>query len=146
MAEAGRFTWDAVASMAKPTDPAAGNDWSYTVPTGKRLYMIALTCELTSSAAAANRQVRICFRTSGSKDLYIYPAAAVFSNQTASRTNSYTLGVGCAASDAADQVDRTGILPDHWELPAGTVISTSTTNIQGADQWVINWVAKLMNA
>ena len=138
--------WEAIPSKASPANPAAGADFSYTVPAGKRGRLTLLTAELQNDANVANRTVRLSITDAAGHAVLKYPAAANFSNQTAGILSTYEWGVGLPASDGADQVDRSGPLADYLELPAGTVIATTTTNKQVGDQWEIFWNYKEIQA
>lgn len=139
-------SWDGVPNRPQPTNPAAGADFTYTIPSQFRALLLGICASLVSDANAANRGVRIKVVSSAGKDMYIYPAAAAFANQTASHAENYLMAIGATVSDGVDQTDRQGVLPDHFELAAGTVISTLTTNIQVGDQWTITWLLKLLPA
>ena len=135
--------------MAYPADPAAGAEFSYTVPAGYVLRLYGFGLGLTTSADAANRGVVMTIVTPGGKTLQRCPVTGTFANQTASRGNYYNFLVGIAASDAGDQVDRQALLADNLWLPAGTVISTTTTNLDSAaptDQYTCTyWIGRLVN-
>jgi hypothetical protein len=135
------FQWDIIPMKSQPSNPAAGVDFTYTVPTGKRGKLMLWSGKLTTSADAANRSARFSI-TVASQVAFIHPVAAGFANQTASAENYYTLGIGVVASDGADQEYRAGPLPKELELPAGSIIATTTTNIDNTDQWAIRWIYK----
>jgi hypothetical protein len=143
------FQMEKVPLMAYPTDPAAGAEFSYTVPTGYVLRLYGFGLGLTTSADVASRNVVMTIVTPGGKTLLRCPVTSTFANQTADRGNYYNFLVGIAASDAADQVDRTAILPDELWLPAATVISTTTTNLDNTapkDQYTCTyWIGRLVN-
>lgn len=135
------FQWDVIPMKSQPSNPAAGVDFTYTVPSGKRGKLMLWSGKLTTSADAANRSVRFSI-TVGSQTAFIHPTAAGFANQTASAEEYYTLAIGVIASDGADQEFRVGALPKELELPAGSVIATTTTNIDNTDAWTIRWIYK----
>jgi hypothetical protein len=136
------FTWETIPTLANPTSPAAGADFSYTVPASRRLRLYMMNLWLVTDANPANRTVYVDITRGGTK-LWRYPVTTTFANQTASKTCGYVFGVGLAFSDAADQTDRQAPLPDEIELKAGDIIATHTTNIQAGDQWSPHWIAKL---
>lgn len=138
------FCWDSVDTKDAPTQPAAGADFSYTVPAGFRGLLSLFVGKFVASGDAANRGVLFTV-TRGTHTLFRYPTTGNFANQTAGVTSTYVLGIGLTASDGADQIERVGPLPDKFELKAGDIIATTTTNIDNAapkDQWTIGWIYK----
>lgn len=119
--------------------PAAGADWTYTVPVGQSLSVETLQFSLTTSAAVANRQVQVVI-DDGTNELWRWVAPAV---QAASTTVEY---VGAQSSVESSGV-RAGVqsfeLPNIVLLP-GYRVRTITTNIQAADQYTAQRLAELI--
>ncbi len=135
------FNWDSVRSQAYPTNPAAGADFTYTVPAGTRVRLDALQVKLVTDATVANRGVQLEIQTSGAIPIFKFPAV-VCANQTASKSGLYEFCVGSAVSDVADQLVRTLVLADKLELPANTIIKTTVANLQATDQVAVYWILK----
>ena len=111
-------------------NPAAGADWSITVPTGAKWRLQSWSATLTTSATVANRAVRNIVSSGG---------ATLFSgspNQTipASQIAQVTAFNGITAP-AANLVDVNVANPGVLYVRAGDVIGPSTLNIAAADQW-----------
>jgi len=117
--------------LSYPVDtPAAGADWTYTVPDLTRQRIIGVMGALTTSAAAADRLVQIRVAQGGGA---VWSAFAS-GTQAASLGTIYSIGpAGVLGGSAA-----TGFLiplPQGLTLAAGGTISSSTANIDAADQW-----------
>ncbi len=114
------------------TAPAAGSDWNTSVPTSTRWRISSFTARLATSAAVANRIVRVQLRDAGSGQNYfqsppsqVIPASttafvSVAPGQITSTTDVFTVNVG---------------LPATTYLPSGDSIFISTLSLQAADQW-----------
>ena len=137
-----QFVWDGVVGLADPADPSAGANFTYTLAAGQKGLLVVITITFTSAVAAANRGMSLRIRH-GTKVLW---QNLTMANQTASRTNYYTFAPGIPVSDAADQVNRTFPFDAPIEVPAGSVIDTVITNIQGADQVNVAWEYKELKA
>lgn len=134
--------WDSVASEPFPTNPAAGADFTYTIPAGYIARLDLLATLLDTDANAANRTLHFGI-FNGAIEIMRWPVAANFANETANQVDEYVLGVGMPSSDAADQDSRSYPLTDHLELQAGLIIKTVTALIQVGDQHEISWILKL---
>jgi hypothetical protein len=111
--------------------PAAGADWSQTVPTGARWKVVAATAQLATAAAVATRLARLVI-DDGTTPIFEAPAAA---SQAASLSVLYTYGQGAGGPVTADAAVIEGPIPNDAYLPAGFRIRSSTGAIQAADQW-----------
>lgn len=111
--------------------PGAGAEVSETVPTGARWDLLAFRVRLVTAVAAANRFVELLLDDGGAIPYArLYPVAAA---QIASTTFDYTFGHGLP--NTAGQSSYMGPLPNDLRLGAGHRIRTTTTGIQGADQF-----------
>ena len=112
-------------------NPAAGADWSTTVPAGQQWAVQAVYFELTSDATVANRLVHLLFQDSANKTLLKvgYPTA-----QTASLTWGYNAAQGMA-TQANNQATQSCAIPVGLILTPGFKIGSSTTNLDPADQY-----------
>ena len=111
------------------SDPAAGAEWSETVPTGKVWKLLAVRAALVTSAVAGNRRVSIVI-DDGTNIIF---AARDESVQAASLTHTYygTLAEARAVADTDHYVQ----IPDGLWLAAGYRVRSSTTLIDVGDNW-----------
>lgn len=112
-------------------NPAAGADLTFTVPGDQIWRPISLRALLTTAIAVANRAVRLTVAIGG-EEITRIPAAAV---QAGSLAVVYTAArTGHSTSLVADGATAVIGIPE-LVLMGGTTISTSTANLQAADQW-----------
>lgn len=115
-------------------NPAAGADWSITVPINVRWRLMAAHATLTTAVAVANRGVGLVF---GLTPAFIFNAMAQ-AVQAASLVWAYSWGSGVTSyTTAAGPVTPnmiTAYPADLWLSP-GQKIASATQNIQAADQW-----------
>jgi hypothetical protein len=117
-------------------NPGAGADWSFALPTNTRWRLQSFRATLTTSAAVANRLVRVHVDgTTGG--LWNGPAMVA---QTASQVITYSGG----ALTPIVGIDPTIImlpLPPNLIINGASVavqsFGSNTTAIQGADQWSV---------
>lgn len=111
-------------------NPAAGTDWSVTVPTARRWQLLAARARLTTGAAVANRFAGIV-HTDGTNQLYF---AGQNNAIVASSTGLLVFTPGVQPfSDT--QGDFLVPLPSPDILEQGYVINSFTVGLQAADQW-----------
>jgi len=127
--------------MLRPTAPAAGANFSYTLRPGCRLRLISASGSLSTSAAVAARTVEVLIASSTG---VLKGASVIFPPHAASLQWYYTLTVTQqpiiqAAStypatypferlpDVVMTCDATGL---------GDILTFNTVNIQAADQWI----------
>lgn len=110
--------------------PAAGADFSVTVPVGQRWRVVSCTGLLTTAVAVANRDVTLVV-DDGVNVVAQIPAGFALA---ASLTNQYTFADSCSQTAAFNGVS-VGPLPSNLIVMAGWRIRTVTANIQAADQW-----------
>ena len=117
--------------LVKASQPAAGADWSLTVPGGRIWRVRSLVATLATAVAVANRVVQ--FTLSDQTDVYL--SVQTLPPVVASTTVRYSLWEGQA--DLATLTAGLDIGAPLWcfWMPAGTVIASSTTALQAADQW-----------
>jgi hypothetical protein len=114
-------------------NPAAGADWSVTVPNRERWSLKFLRERLISSAAVANRFPGVQVTPNSNLAMYARTANAM----SASRTEDFTWGATLPdQAEPAAGTARTVPLPQTDAfLEAGTQVASSTDNLQAADQW-----------
>ncbi len=111
-------------------NPAAGADWTFTVPTNARWRVQSVKGILTTSAAVANRVPRILLND-GASNVYI----GTPNQSVPAGSNPFVSGAPITATAAANVTDVLVPLPPTMYLEPGYTISSSTVGIQGADQW-----------
>lgn len=108
--------------------PAAGADWSVTVPAGELWELRSVFAQLVTSAAVATRGARLVVND-GTAAFLTLPAPAT---QAASLTGTYTWaphGPQLALAQA-----NIGFVPELSLMP-GWSIASSTAAIDAGDQW-----------
>jgi hypothetical protein len=116
------------------TTPAAGADFTINVPNFMRWRIISLRATLVTSAAVANRAAILQFNNAGN---VLYNACAA-NLQAASLTVGYSWGAGVTtllATVGATTPNAETSIPVDLTLSAGMTITSTTQNIQAADQW-----------
>lgn len=110
------------------TQPAAGTDWSLTVPAGSLYALVSVYAELVTSATVADRAPRLQLSTGDQVYLDIVPQAA----QAASLTYRYQWGrhIGTYALGAGQVIGIPEIV-----LEPGSTVAVVTDNLDGTDQW-----------
>ena len=123
------------------TTPAAGADFSATVPGGFVWRPLAVTAKLVTSATVATRSVSLKI----TDQTNVLAQFAPFGTQAASLTATYSWANGAASAGTAagGGVVTTG-LPD-MALPSGYQLASVTAAIDTTDQWsnVIVWVEEV---
>jgi len=110
-------------------NPAAGAEFTYTVPTGLRWRVIGITARIVTSIAVGNRLPTVVLNN-GSADFLILPAGGII---TASMTRDCTWLSGVSGYAAGSYV--TGGLPVPLIVGPGYVIKSVTEAIQTGDDW-----------
>lgn len=112
------------------SNPAAGADWTYTVPAGLQQTLISVRAVLTTSATVANRfpVLRITSPTG-----QILADVSALAAQTAGTTITYVWMAGAPANNV-NNVQQMA-LPSGLRLLGGSTIQTITSGIQAGDQW-----------
>lgn len=113
------------------TDPAAGADFTITVPTGVVWKLLAVRAELTSDGNAATRSV-VLELADGSNTFFDTGAAGT---QAASLTYTYSWAPGVGTDVNAAGVPETTSLPSEVWLPEGYTLASVTASKQAGDQW-----------
>lgn len=111
-------------------NPAAGADWTYTVPAGLQQTLISVRAVLTTSAAVANRfpVLRITSPTG-----QILADVSALAAETASSTVTYVWMAGAPANNVNNVQQMS--LPSGLRLLGSSTIQTITSGIQAGDQW-----------
>jgi len=111
-------------------NPAAGAEWTFTVPAGTKYYLKSLNYTLVTSATVATRISQILI-DDGTRTLY---KSEVNQTQAASLTTVYSGASGILDTTATVQSAHVS-LPTDMALAAAWRVRTSTTAIQVADQY-----------
>lgn len=124
----GESTWRRSRIVSLVANPAAGADWSQSVPAGHLWQLLGVTATLTTSAAVANRAVALVLGD-GTNPFLTIPAPAV---QAASLAGVYSWageGGGYAVG-----VRQLAPLPG-LTLPPAWTLGSSTLLVDVGDQW-----------
>jgi len=112
-----------------PTAPAAGSEWTTTVPANKIWEILAIHYHLATSATVASRIPKVSF-TDGTSQI---AECRTVSSQLASLTYEHTLSPNTPVLTLVGGLVG-GPIP-KLVLNAGAVISSTTDLIQAADQY-----------
>jgi hypothetical protein len=118
--------------VVQVANPAAGVDISVTVPATSQWEVISLQATLTTGAAIGNRVPHIVISDALGHAVYNVPAV---NNQAAASVKTYSAGAAIAPSDFDNSAVL--VLPYGLVLLQGWVLSTLTTALQAADQWIL---------
>jgi hypothetical protein len=113
------------------TTPAAGANWSITVPAGASWTLTSVRATLATSAAVANRVPDLQIKD-GSGNIVMDALAGVA--QTATLTDTWSWSSGGVTSTVLGASNSVA-LPWAFRLNPGWVIQQVTTGLQAADQW-----------
>jgi len=117
-------------SQIAGANPAAGAEWTITVPAGVRFVVQAITAVLVADATAANREVAIVFTSGGA---IVSQPASGFAH-TAGLTKRYSVFPGNVRG--AGPAGQEGLIPmPAITLRAGDTMTSQTTNLQAGDDW-----------
>jgi hypothetical protein len=112
--------------------PAAGAEFSQTVPTNARWELVSVQAQLVTAVGGGNRLARLII-DDGANNLVVVPA---LSAQAASLTVGYSWGQGQGGPVIAnDTAFFSGPFPNDAYLPASSRVRSSTNGIAGGDQW-----------
>lgn len=112
------------------SNPAAGADWSLTVPLNAAWLVRTISAVFTTSVAVANRSPRLQY-TDGTTVILDHPQPLVIAASTAARV---TWSPGAANSGPVASNQSAGIT-GAIRLQGNFVIRTTTSLIDVADQW-----------
>lgn len=111
-------------------NPAAGTDFTLTVPANTRWRIKSFDATLTTSAAVANRNVQIAI-DDGANSVWAHDVAATI----AASTSNTIVGTGTNAPTGVVTTIQSVVIPPDLIIPAGFRIRSATINLQAADQW-----------
>jgi len=111
--------------------PAAGEEWTRTIPANEWCEIISVSCKLVTSATVANRRPTIKFSYGGSQFLQIPTPASI----TASQTSKIFCFRGAIGTDDQVGLIQTLPLPNDLILGPGGIIGSETTNLQANDEY-----------
>lgn len=116
-------------------NPAAGADWTMTVPASRRRRVNSFSAIFAAAVAVANRNVQVIVDDG---------ANTVWEDDlNASITSGQTVTVACTGTNVPTGVVATilhAVIPPGLIMPAGWRLRTTTANINGADQWSAIWL------
>lgn len=111
-------------------DPAAGAEWSETVPTNARWRLLGVDAPLVTDVTVANREVVLTIDDGAN----IVAEITAAQNQAASLTRRYSFARGVQRGVSATATIINAPLPDALLL-AGYRVRSVTTNLQAGDNW-----------
>jgi hypothetical protein len=111
-------------------NPAAGADWSFTIPAGLQMILRSLRCRLTTSAAVANR-IPLFSANDGAGHGY-YEGAV---NSVVAASLAFDLMAFHGATGTVISTQAWAGLPFEMRMLPGHVIQSQTGAIQAADQY-----------
>lgn len=117
-------------------NPAAGTDWAFTAGGQQRVSVLSFTAQFTASAAAANRQIQVII-DDGANTVW---QTSVLVNVTAGQV-AVVSGAQSNAPQGIVALALTVVIPPGIILPPLWRLRTSTTGIQGGDQWSLIWLS-----
>lgn len=111
--------------------PAAGKEWSYTLPSGHRYKVLLGYAECTSVSASSNLQPGFAIRTADGQRLWIS-----WTPGTAAGTELHIIAWSTTASAPSPSLtfNRQLTVPDVW-LPGGWEVGSFTTALEPTDQY-----------
>ncbi|HTX52520.1 MAG TPA: hypothetical protein VMD08_03880 [Candidatus Baltobacteraceae bacterium] len=124
----GETPWRRSRQTLRPVSPAAGADWSVTVPAGHIYRLRSVLATLVTSAAVATRIARLTLNDGNGVFVDVPP----FGTQAAGLTRRYLWLPSPAAVAQGNGILSS--LPE-FDLMAGWSLSTVTDAIDVADQW-----------
>jgi hypothetical protein len=114
-----------------PSNPAAGADWSVTVPVGATWVINSVTATFTASAGVANRNPQLQFITAGGAVLF-----SGVNNTAITASQAETIVWWNGAPQAAANANTIyASLMNGVRVPGGGAVKVTTLNLQAGDQW-----------
>lgn len=114
-----------------PAPPAAGADWSFTLPAGAAYQLLVGTATLTTSAQVANRFPTIAFQNGdGLTFLRTVDIAGIAATTTASISFGQDVTTGTGNSGQLATIETPALVID-----AGWRIAAITVGLQTEDAW-----------
>ena len=111
--------------------PAAGADWTWTVPSSTAYQIQSIRAQLVTSSTVAARQPLLKILDLSGNVVLEAPATGT---QAASLTQDYDWTAGAPSAAVSDGVVVTE-LPQGLILEAGWTVQTVTAALQAGDQW-----------
>ena len=112
-------------------NPASGADWFYLTPNNRRYELVGVRFVMTTDANVANRNINL--QISVGVDIKVAIPMSVV--QPASTSFKYQYLQGVHAPTLLPSNNELMALPPRLFIPANYLISTTTVNIQVADQF-----------
>lgn len=117
-------------AAATVANPAAGADWTYTVPAGVQQTLISVRAVLTTGATAPTAPVLLRITSPTGQ---IIADVAALSTQATGVAVTYMWSAGAQSSSSANFQQMS--LPTGLRLLPGSTIQTVTAGIVATDQW-----------
>lgn len=124
-------TLPGVKQVLTPAAPAAGQDWSFTVPGGEQWRVLGASAVLVTSAVVANR-TPVVKVNAGGLPLFV---SANNNAQTATATVTYVAEPVYTPNTTASFVGYRPLDRPDFLLEPGMTFGVATNNIDVGDQW-----------
>lgn len=122
-------------------NPAAGADWSVTVPAGVQWKVIGGAANFTTSATVDSRHPFMIVKWDG------YRLSTAGTVVSIAASSGLTLGITSdpAVAYAIGVAQEVGLTLPNLYFPDGTTIGTNTASLQAGDQWssIALWVEEV---
>lgn len=118
-------------TVATGADPAAGSEWTVTVPAGQFWRVKSVQATLVASATAATRRPMMIITFNGGGDINI----PINTGTTANQTMIHTWAEGIFSINDTGNLLITGVYPADLLLPPFSTIRSLTANLQVGDNW-----------
>lgn len=117
-------------------EPAAGTNWSITVPAGVQWWVTAGFVPFTTDSVVGTRFVQVVLNVDG---LNVWEAQAV-AGQAASNGWAYNFTSTAAPQEATGDSNKAIICLPTGYLPSGATLMSAVASMDPGDQWGIgNW-------
>lgn len=111
--------------------PAAGQNWSVTVPAGVQWWVVAALAPFTTDATVATRFVQVLVNVDG---LTVWNTQAV-AGQAASNAWAYNLASTMAPQETTGDSNKAILCLPTGYLPSGAIITSAVALMDPGDQW-----------
>lgn len=116
-------------TIAPGSDPAVGQNLSYTFPTGATYRILGFRLSMDTSATVSNRRVKVGITFAGNDHEYMFSQV----DQAASLTRNYYGGIQVSQAAAIGSEIGMAIPQECWAKGGDTFFS-NVTNLQAGDQ------------
>jgi hypothetical protein len=126
------LVWDYVINT--PANPAAGADFSLTVPTNSLWEIVHIGFHITTSATAANRFLACQVLDAGSNELFLFFASGSSLGASGGSDTRFEVGIPQLAGNIGITSFNSSAMPPKLMVTDGFKIGSHIYNIQAGDQ------------